>query len=88
MSMNLVFCGMKFLLVTPTAVEFSHWMGVLDCVHPISMRSCRSGTISLVMVKKPASSASEADEMTSLVICVMVRTGTLWGGGSERLLRA
>ena len=55
-------------------------MGVLGCGHPISLRSWRSGTISLVMVKRPASSASEAYDMTFLMICAMVRTGTLWRG--------
>ena len=55
-------------------------MGVLVCGHPISMSAWCSGTISLVMVKRPASSASEADEMTFLIICVIVRTSKLWRG--------
>ena len=56
------------LLVTPTAVELSHWMGFLGCNHPISISAWCSGTISLVMLKWPASSALEADDMTFLII--------------------
>ena len=80
MSMDLVLHGMMVLLVTPTDVELSHWMGVLSCGHTILMRACCRGTISLAMVTRPASSASEADDMTFLIICVMVRTGPLWRG--------
>ena len=58
MSIDLVLHGMMVLLVTPTAVELLHWMGVVGCGHPISMRVWCSGTISLAMVKRPASSAS------------------------------
>ena len=62
--MDLVLHGMMVSLVTPTAVELSHWMGVLGCGHPISMRSWRSAIISLAMVKRPVSSALDADDMT------------------------
>ena len=55
-------------------------MVVLGCGHPISVRACRSGTIYLATVKRPASSASEADDMTFLMICEMLRTGPLWRG--------
>ena len=44
------------------------------------MSSWRSGTISLAMVKRTASSASEAEEMTFLVICAVVWTEPLWRG--------
>ena len=57
MSMDLVLRVIMVSLVTPTAVELSHWMGVLGCGHPISMSAWRSGTISLEMVKRPASLA-------------------------------
>ena len=78
MSMDLVLHGILFLLVNPTAVELSYWMGVLGCGHPISMRVCRSGTIYLVIVKRPASLALKADDMKFLTICAMVSTGSLW----------
>ena len=80
MSMDLVLCGMIVLLVTPTAVELSYWMGVLGFGHTILMRDFCSGTISLVMLKRPASSYLEAYYMTFLMICAMVRTGPLWRG--------
>ena len=80
MSMDLVLRGMMVLLVTPTAVELLHWTGVLGCGHPILMSACRSGTIYLVMVKRPDSLASEVDDMTFLIICAIVRTGPLWRG--------
>ena len=80
MSMDLVLHEMMVSLVTPNSVELSHWMGVLGCGHPIYMSVWSSGTIYLVMVKRPSSSASEADDMTFLNICAIVRTGPLWRG--------
>ena len=80
MSMGLVLRGMVVALITPTAVELSHWMGVLSYDHTVSKSACRSGTIYLAIVKRPASSASEADDMTLLIICANVRTGLLWRG--------
>ena len=77
MSMDLVLRGTMVSLVTPTDVELSHWMGFLGCGHPISMSDWCSGTIFLAMVKSPASSASEAYDMTFLIICAIVRTGPL-----------
>ena len=44
------------------------------------MSAWRSGTIYLVMVMRPVSSASEADDMTFLIICAIMRTGPLWRG--------
>ena len=66
-------------------------MGVLICGHPILMRVCWSETISLAMVNKPGSSASEADDMTFLMICAIVRNGPLWkgiGASSESMMWA
>ena len=90
MSMDLVLHGKMILLVTPTSVELSYWMGVLGCGHPILMSAWRSWTISLAMVKRPASSDSEADDMAFLIICAIVRTGPLWRGirmSSESMMR-
>ena len=80
MSVDLVFRGMMVALDTPTAVELSHWMGDLGCGHPISMRDWRSGTMALAQMKRPASSASAAEDMTFLMICATVRTGPLYVG--------
>ena len=78
MSMDLVLRWIMVSLVTPTDVELLHWMGVLDCGHPISMSAWRSGTIFLAMVKRPDSLSSEADDMMLLIICAIVRTGPLY----------
>ena len=80
MSMDLVLHGIMVSLVTPNAVDLSHWMVVLSCGHPILMSAWRIGTISLEMVKRPTSSASEVYDMTFLISCVIVRTGLLWRG--------
>ena len=55
MSMDLVLRGMMVSMVIPTAVELSHWMGVLGCGHHILMSAWRSVTIYLAMVKRTAS---------------------------------
>ena len=77
MSMELVLRLTMVSLVTPTAVELSHSIVVWGCGHPIFMSAWRSETIYLAMVKRPDSSASEADDMTFLIICAVVRTGPL-----------
>ena len=59
MSVDLVLRGMMVLLVTPTDVEFLHWMGVLGFGHPIYITAWSSGAISLVMVKRPATVRSD-----------------------------
>ena len=80
MSIDFVFLGMMVALDTPTAVELSHWMGDLGCGHPISVRDWCSGTMALAQMKRPASSASAAEDMTFLMICATVRTGPLYVG--------
>ena len=75
-SMYLVLREMMVSLVTPTAVELSYWMGDLCCGHPISLRAWHSVKLFLAMVKRPSSSALAADDMTFLMICAMVRTGS------------
>ena len=80
MSIDFVFRGMMVELATPTAFELSYWMGDLGCGHPISVRDWRSGTMALEQMKRPASSASAAEDMTFLMICETVRTGSLYVG--------
>ena len=67
-------------LATSIAMELLHWMGFLGCGHPISMRVWRRGTIYLEQMKRPASSAWEDEDTTNLMICAIVRTGTLMLG--------
>ena len=88
MSIDFVLRGMMVLLATPTAIELSHWMGDLVCGHPIYVRDWLSGTIALAQMKRPARSASAAEDMTFLIICAMVRTGPLYvvsGTSSESI---
>jgi hypothetical protein len=66
--MDFIRLAMMVLLATPRAVVLSVWMGDFGCGHPIAMRDCRRGTISLAQMKSPASSASVADNMTHLMI--------------------
>ena len=47
------------------------------------MSVCRSGTIALALMKSLDNSASEAEDMTTLIIWASDRTGKLsWGIGS------
>ena len=55
-------------------------MGDRGCGYFISLSVCESGTIALAVMKSPDNSASEAEEMTTLVIWARDRTGQfLWG---------
>ena len=63
--------------MTPDAVELSVCTGDGGCGHPISMRACLSGNISLAVTKRAPSSASAADERTNLNIFAMLRMGPL-----------
>ena len=80
MSIDLVLLGTMVLLVTPTAVELSTWMGVFGCGQPISMSVCLMGTNSLAVMKSAANSASAADDMTNLMILASVMIGPLSRG--------
>ena len=52
-------------------------MGDRGCGHFISFNVCRSGTIALAVIKSPDNSASEAEDMTTLIIWARDRTGPL-----------
>ena len=80
MSIDFVFRGIMIALDNPTAVDLSHWMVDLGCGHPISVRDWRSGTMALAQTKRPASSASAAEDMTFLMIYETMRTGPLYVG--------
>ena len=80
MSIDLFLQGMMVFMATPTAVELLHWMGVLGCGKLINMGFWQRGTISLAHIKRPASSASAAEEMIKLMIYEIVRTGSLMLG--------
>jgi hypothetical protein len=87
MSIILDCFGTMVLLVTPTAVELSVWIGLRGCSHPMSIRVCRWGTILRATIKSAASLASEAEAMTNLTMVAIVRTALLKrgdGSSSER----
>ena len=77
MSIDLVRLGTMVQLVTPTAVELSVWIGFWGCGHPISVRFCRIVNISLSVRNNLSSYASLAEDIKYLIICAMVRMGTL-----------
>ena len=49
-------------------MELSVRMGDRGCGHFISLSVFRGGTIALAVMKSPANSASEAEDMTTLII--------------------
>ena len=78
-------------LAKKIAMELLHWMGVLGRGQPISMRVWRRGTISLAQTKRPACSASEAEDLMNLMIFAIGRTGPLMlvtGKFSDRMMCA
>ena len=68
MSMDFSFLLTMVLLVTPAAVELYVWTGVLGWGQPISIKVFQVSTIALVVMKRPASSVSAAEDMTNLII--------------------
>ena len=87
MSMDFVRLGEMVLLANPTAVGLLVWMDDFPWGHFISMRVWRRGTMYLAVIKRVASSASVAEDMTKLIIWEMVRMGTLYlglGSSSDR----
>ena len=87
MSADLVALFTIVLLVNPTAVELSVWMGVLACGHPISINVLRSGIIFLAVVYNAAIPSSDAYPITVFMLCAIVKIGPLslrFGSFSKR----
>jgi hypothetical protein len=76
-SIILAWQGTIFLLVTPAAVELSVWIGLFGWGHPIEMKVCLWGIISLAVIKRAASSDLAADAITNLMIWAIERTAPL-----------
>jgi hypothetical protein len=75
------------MLVTPTVVELSVWIGNFGYGHPMAMRVCQWGIISLAVTKRAACSDLAAEAMTNLMIWAMESTAPLnrgKGSFSER----
>ncbi len=68
MSIILLRWGTIVLLVTRAAVELSVWIRLFGCGQPMLIRVWRCGIISLAVMKRAASSASDANAMTKLMI--------------------
>ena len=83
--MELILRDIMVSLTTPTAIELLVCIGKEERGQPISIRFWGIGTISLAGVKRAPSSASEADDMTNLIIWVMVKMGPLQLGTGSSL---
>ena len=68
------------LVTTPCAVVLSVCTGVDGCLWTISSRAWRAGTVSWQLMKRAASFASAAENMTIFMIWAMVMTAPLFSG--------
>jgi hypothetical protein len=64
-------------VVTPAAVALSVRIGLFGWGHPIEIRVCLRGIISLAMTKRAASSDSVAHAITNLMIWEIERMAQL-----------
>ena len=83
MPMDFCLCGAMMLLMNPSAVLVLVCIGMVGCGCPVAMSAWRAGMASLQLMYRLPSSASAADDMTDLMICVTVRTAPLLGGSVE-----
>ena len=72
MPMDLLHLEMMVLSETSTLVELLGWMGDFDWGQLISLGVIRKGSISLTVMKRAMSSYSAADDMSNLMIWVIV----------------
>ena len=72
-------------VTTPSAVVLSVCIGVGGCLWTIYLSEWRDGMASRKLMKRAPSSASAAEDMTALIIFVMVITAPLLGGMAEFL---
>ena len=71
--------GCILLLMTPSAVELSVWIGVRGCGCPSLASICRKHTASFALRNSAPNSTSAADDITALIIVPMVRIAPLLG---------
>ena len=74
-----------FLLTTPKAVLLSVCIGVGGCLCPMISSACRAGIASLQFMKRAPSSASAAEDITTLMIWETVRMAPLFAGMASSL---
>ena len=87
MSMAFVHLGCTLLLMMPSAVELSVWMGVRGCGCPISSNIIRSSTALHAFMYNPPNSAYDAEDMTDFIISAKFGIGPLGGGSDTSLER-
>jgi hypothetical protein len=75
------------LLVTSAVVDLSVWIGLFGQGHPIEMRVCLWGIISLAITKRAASLVLAADAITNLMFWAIGRTAPLKRGNGLFLER-
>ena len=71
--MDIMRWGEMVLLTTPTAVEFSVWMGEGGWGHPISISVWSKGNIAFAVMNSATRSDSASEDMTNLMMVAMVR---------------
>ena len=81
--MILVRFGWMFLLITPSTMLSSVCIGVRSCLWTIYSIIFRMYKSSLALINRAPSSASAADNVTTLIICEIVSTAPLFGGNEE-----
>ncbi len=64
-------------MVTPAVVDLSVWIGLYGWGHPIEMRICLWGIISLAVTKRAASLDLVVDAITNLMIWAIERMAPL-----------
>ena len=77
MSINSIRLGAIVCVVKLAAVELSVWIGDFGWGQFISVRVFHNGTIALAVTKSPRSLDLAVEDMTNLMICVIMRIGPL-----------
>ena len=73
------------LVNTPSAVVLLLFISVGDCLWPISLSACHAWMDSRQLIKRAPILASSAEDMTDLIVFVMVMMAPLFSGMAELL---
>ena len=82
MSIDFVRRGWMLFVTTPSAVLLSVWIGVSGCLCPILCISFQMDTACNVLMYNLANSASDALDMTDLMMVEVLMIAPLLGGSS------
>ena len=83
MSIDLSLLLAMLLVTTPRAVVLLVCIGVGGCLWPMVSNTWRAGIDSMQLMKRDPNSASYAEDMTTFMICEIVRTDPLFDGTAE-----